>query len=155
MTENILELLTTLTGSDNRQAYAALQDLEAISRKSDQLLAKIPVFAEMVTSKRSFVRVRGFRLLCRQQAKWDQEGELDCLLPVALAILADSKPTVLRQALAALHEVVKAKPQLRQLIVQQTAAIDCSKFNQETMAPLIEKDIAELQQLIIALEESR
>ncbi|HIX71086.1 MAG TPA: hypothetical protein IAA27_10200 [Candidatus Enterococcus stercoravium] len=154
MTENILELLTTLTGSDNRQAYAALQDLEAISRKSDQLLAKIPVFAEMVTSKRSFVRVRGFRLLC-QQAKWDQEGELDCLLPVALVILADSKPTVLRQALAALHEVVKAKPQLRQLIVQQTAAIDCSKFNQETMAPLIEKDIAELQQLIIVLEESR
>lgn len=154
MTENILELLTTLTGSDNRQAYAALQDLEAISRKSDQLLAKIPVFAEMVTSKRSFVRVRGFRLLC-QQAKWDQEGELDCLLPVALAILADSKPTVLRQVLAALHGVVKAKPQLRQLIVQQTAAIDCSKFNQETMAPLIEKDIAELQQLIIALEESR
>lgn len=154
MTENILELLTTLTGSDNRQTYAALQDLEAISRNSDQLLAKIPVFAEMVTSKRSFVRVRGFRLLC-QQAKWDQEGELDCLLPVALAILADSKPTVLRQALAALHEVVKAKPQLRQLIVQQTAAIDCSKFNQETMAPLIEKDIAELQQLIIALEENR
>lgn len=154
MTENILELLATLTGSDNRQAYAALQDLEAISRKSDQLLAKIPVFAEMVTSKRSFVRVRGFRLLC-QQAKWDQEGELDCLLPVALAILADSKPTVLRQALAALHEVVKAKPQLRQLIVQQTVAIDCSKFNQETMAPLIEKDIAELQQLIIALEENR
>lgn len=154
MTENILELLTTLTGSDNRQAYAALQDLEAISRKSDQLLVKMPVFAEMVTSKRSFVRVRGFRLLC-QQAKWDQEGELDCLLPVALAILADSKPTVLRQALAALHEVVKAKPQLRQLIVQQTAAIDCSKFNQETMAPLIEKDIAELQQLIIALEENR
>lgn len=154
MTENILELLTTLTGSDNRQAYAALQDLEAISRKSDQLLAKIPVFAEMVTSKRSFVRVRGFRLLC-QQAKWDQEGELDCLLPVALAILADSKPTVLRQVLAALHEVVKAKPQLRQLIVQQTAAIDCSKFNQETMAPLIEKDIAELQQLIVALEENR
>lgn len=154
MTENILELLATLTGSDNRQAYAALQDLEAISRKSDQLLVKMPVFAEMVTSKRSFVRVRGFRLLC-QQAKWDQEGELDCLLPVALAILADSKPTVLRQALAALHEVVKAKPQLRQLIVQQTAAIDCSKFNQETMAPLIEKDIAELQQLIIALEENR
>lgn len=154
MTENILELLTTLTGSDNRQAYAALQDLEAISRKSDQLLAKIPVFAEMVTSKRSFVRVRGFRLLC-QQAKWDQEGELDCLLPVALVILADSKPTVLRQALAALHEVVKAKPQLRQLIVQQTAAIDCRKFNQETMAPLIEKDIAELQQLIVALEENR
>lgn len=154
MTENILELLTTLTGSDNRQAYAALQDLEAISRKSDQLLVKMPVFAEMVTSKRSFVRVRGFRLLC-QQAKWDQEGELDCLLPVALAILADSKPTVLRQALAALHEVVKAKPQLRQLIVQQTAAIDCSKFNQETMAPLVEKDIAELQQLIVALEENR
>lgn len=154
MTENILELLTTLTGSDNRQAYAALQDLEAISRKSDQLLVKMPVFAEMVTSKRSFVRVRGFRLLC-QQAKWDQEGELDCLLPVALVILADSKPTVLRQALAALHEVVKAKPQLRQLIVQQTAAIDCRKFNQETMAPLIEKDIAELQQLIIALEENR
>ena len=154
MTENILELLATLTGSDNRQAYAALQDLEAISRKSDQLLVKMPVFAEMVTSKRSFVRVRGFRLLC-QQAKWDQEGELDCLLPVALAILADSKPTVLRQALAALHEVVKAKPQLRQLIVQQTAVIDCSKFNQETMAPLIEKDIAELQQLIVALEENR
>lgn len=154
MTENILELLATLTGSDNRQAYAALQDLEAISRKSDQLLVKMPVFAEMVTSKRSFVRVRGFRLLC-QQAKWDQEGELACLLPVALAILADSKPTVLRQALAALHEVVKAKPQLRQLIVQQTAAIDCSKFNQETMAPLIEKDIAELQQLIVALEENR
>lgn len=154
MTENILELLTTLTGSDNRQAYAALQDLEAISRKSDQLLVKMPVFAEMVTSKRSFVRVRGFRLLC-QQAKWDQEGELDCLLPVALAILADSKPTVLRQVLAALHGVVKAKPQLRQLIVQQTAAIDCSKFNQETMAPLIEKDIAELQQLIVALEENR
>lgn len=151
MTENILELLATLTGSDNRQAYAALQDLEAISRKSDQLLVKMPVFAEMVTSKRSFVRVRGFRLLC-QQAKWDQEGELDCLLPVALAILADSKPTVLRQALAALHEVVKVKPQLRQLIVQQTAAIDCSKFNQETMAPLIEKDIAELQQEIVALE---
>lgn len=154
MTENILELLATLTGSDNRQAYAALQDLEAISRKSDQLLVKMPVFAEMVTSKRSFIRVRGFRLLC-QQAKWDQEGELDCLLPVALAILADSKPTVLRQALAALHEVVKAKPQLRQLIVQQTAAIDCSKFNQETIAPLIEKDIAELQQLIVALEENR
>lgn len=96
--------LTALTGKDTKQAYGMLLELERLSEASDCLYPEARRFADMVRSSRYAVRVRGFRLLCKQ-ARWDGSGTLDWELEEALSILQDlqdEKPTAVRQALAAL-----------------------------------------------------
>ncbi|MEA5003373.1 MAG: hypothetical protein VB081_07725 [Christensenella sp.] len=100
----------------------------------------------MAQDQRTYLRVRGFRLFCKQ-AKWDQDGLLDRYLPSALSILSDEKPTVVCQALAALEDVVCYQPKLRKMVVQAIADIDDTPYP-ETMQPLIAKDVKALLEQI-------
>lgn len=62
------------------------------------------------------INIRGFRLFCKQ-AKWDVDYILDQNIDSALSILSDAKPTAVRQALAALKEVILYKPDLRDAVL--------------------------------------
>jgi hypothetical protein len=64
-----------------------------------------------------------------------------------LAMLHDDKPIVVRQCLAALHEVVLYRPELSDAIKAEIEAIDLSKYK-DSMSPLIKKDMGELLHLI-------
>lgn len=135
-------MLPLLLGKDTRQAFAVLRELERLSEESDALYPDTARFADMVKSGAYAVRVRGFRLLCKQ-ARWDTENVLDRYMEDALSILEDEKPTAVRQALTALRDVVPYKRALWPLIRQRAEAIDVTRYK-DTMWGLLEKDVQEL-----------
>ncbi|MGL4284468.1 low molecular weight protein-tyrosine-phosphatase [Eubacterium aggregans] len=144
--QEVLAGLDLLEGKDNTTAYKDLQTLEQLSDEGGMLYPFTERFAAMVQDQCTDLRIRGFRLFCKQ-AKWDQDGLLDRYLPSALSILSDEKPTVVRQALAALEDVVRYQPKLREMVVQAIADIDDTPYP-ETMQPLIAKDVKALLEQI-------
>lgn len=140
--DEINALLAQLEDKDTTAAYKALQELEQISDETGMLYPYTDRFAAMTTDDRYVMRVRGFRLFCKQ-AKWDTAQKLDEHIKAVLAVLHDVKPTAVRQALAALHDVMKYKPELREIIAQAASSINCTKYK-ETMQGLIAKDILDL-----------
>ena len=135
-------LLSTLTAKDTKQAYGALLELERLSEESDDLYPYTERFADMVSDRAWAVRCRSFRLFCKQ-ARWDDDGIIDCCLDRALVILEDEKPTAVRQALAALLDMVPYKRELRPVIRARVEAMDLSCCK-DSMEPLIRKDIQTL-----------
>ena len=60
-----------------------------------------------------------------------------------MAILEDEKPTAVRQALAALVDMVPYKRALWPVIRERVEAMDLTRYK-DSMAPLIEKDMQTL-----------
>ena len=135
-------LMSMLTAKDTKQGYGAFLELERISEESDDLYPYTERFADMVSDRAWAVRCRSFRLFCKQ-ARWDDDGIIDCCLDRALVILEDEKPTAVRQALAALLDMVPYKRELRPVIRARVEAMDLSRCK-DSMEPLIRKDIQTL-----------
>ena len=132
------EMLAALEEKDTAYAYVVLKELEALSERSDILCPYAGHFAEMVCDSRYVMRVRGFRLLCRQ-CRWERCEDFPRLLESAMGILQDEKPTAVRQALAALTEVVQLRPELREMIRKAVLQMDCRVYK-DTVQGLILKD---------------
>ncbi len=142
---NKIELLYE---GDTKEAYAILQELETLSEKEDLLYSYINEFISMLNSEKYIIRVRGFRLLCKQ-AKWDKDNKIDRAIEEILNAISDEKPTAVRQALQYLEYMVPYKKNLNERMKQKVLSIDCSLFK-DTMQPLIEKDIQSLVRQIEA-----
>lgn len=141
-------MLRMLNGKATKENFAALAELERCSEQSNVLYPYIRMFIEMIGSERYEIRVRGFRLLCKQ-AQWDTEHIIDENLDAVLTILEDEKPTVVRQALAALHGVLPYKKELHGAIRMHILGINCFRYK-DTMQGLILKD---MQSLLAAMEQ--
>lgn len=139
-------LIEMLEEKDTSEAYKALQELEHISDETNMTYQYTDKFISMISSDKYVIRVRGFRLFCRQ-AKWDEDFRLDESIDIALNILKDEKPTAVRQALEALEYVVRYKPDLREIVKRAVSSIDYMRYK-ETMHSLIAKDIEKVQNLI-------
>ncbi|MBA4700557.1 MAG: hypothetical protein H2212_14130 [Ruminococcus sp.] len=135
-------MLATLEDKDTSKAFEVLKELEKMSDDVNALYPYIDKFIEMIHSEKYVIRVRGFRLFCKQ-AKWDVDGVIDRNLEDALNILNDKKPTAVRQALAALKELVLYKKELNKLVKERALAIDYYRYK-DTMHSLISKDIEAL-----------
>ena len=135
-------MLSMLKAKDTKQSYGALLELERLSEETDDLYPYIERFADMVSDRAWAVRCRSFRLFCKQ-ARWDEGGVIDRHMDRALAILEDEKPTAVRQALAALLDVVPYKRELWPVIRTRVEAMDLSCYK-DSMVPLIQKDIQKL-----------
>lgn len=143
---HILSLMSMLEDKDSSAAYKALQELERISDETGLLYAYIDTFINMISSDKYVVRVRGFRLFSRQ-AKWDRDNIMDESIDAALTILKDEKPTAVRQALTALSDVVRYKPDLRETVKNAVSGINYLRYK-DTMHGLIAKDIGGVLSLI-------
>lgn len=139
MENNIDELLPKLNDKDSSAAYKALQELEKISDETGMLYEYTDKFAAMVKSDKYVIRVMGFRLFCKQ-AKWDKDNKIDAIIIESLSILQDENPTAVRQALAALPDIIKYKPDLHETIKKAVESINYKRYK-ESMQGLIEKDI--------------
>lgn len=135
----LIEKIVMLEGKNTTEGYECLKDLEGVSEDSDVLYQYIDRFVAMVSSDKYVVRVRGFRLFCKQ-ARWDCENKIDENIDFSLKILRDDKPTAVRQALAALQEVVKYKPELQGIIRDAVNSINYGLYK-ESMHSLIAKDV--------------
>ena len=142
-----MDIIDGLQNKKDTEAHQLLLQLEAQSADSDELYGYFDEFLELMKSKSSFVRTRGFRLACAQ-AKWDVDEKIEKNLDRLLSMLDDQKPTAVRQCLAALHIVVLYKPNLAERIGGKLDTIDLSKYK-DSISPLIQKDIEELRRLIL------
>lgn len=136
------DIIEALKDKNDRKAYALSKEISAKSASSDEYYSCFDGFAGLLSAKSSYVRTRGFALCCAQ-ARWDEEGKLKNAIPDMLALLHDEKPTVVRQCLAALHEVILYRLELREVIKSEAEKIDVSKYK-DSMSPLIKKDMDEL-----------
>jgi len=148
---NIALWISMLEDKDISTAYKALQELERISEERGSIYAYIEKFVNMINSDKYVLRVRGFRLFCKQ-AKWDRDNILDENIDAALHILNDEKPTAVRQALAALSDVVRYKPELRQTVKKAVSAINYLRYK-DTMHSLLAKDMQKVLGLIQEVEK--
>ena len=142
----IIDKLKCLYDGDTKNAYAALRELEALSEHENILYPYVDKFIAMLKSEKYVVRVRGFRLLCKQ-AKWDRDNKINKAIDDILHAVHDEKPTAVRQVLQYLKFIVSCKKELHAEIKQAVLSIDCSRFK-DSMRPLITKDITHLLQLI-------
>lgn len=139
-------LLSLLENKDTSIAFKALKELEQLSDTSNVLYPYTNKFISMIGSKKYVIRVRGFRLFCKQ-AKWDTDNIIDTNLDFALSILNDEKPNAVRQALTALQDVAMHKKNLHEQIRERALKINYFRYK-DTMRSLIAKDIEALLKMI-------
>ena len=139
-------LIEELTDKDDKKAYARTKEIAAASEFSPEYYSRLEVFASLLKNEKSYIRTRAF-ILCCSQARWDTEGKLKDLMPALMLLLHDPKPTVVRQCLNAVKEMVVFRPELRESIRKELERMDLSEYK-ESMSGLIQADITELRELI-------
>lgn len=143
---DIEQMVESLYKKGSKDAYANLLKLEQISESENILYDYFDCFFKMIHDKNYAIRVRGYRLLCKQ-AKWDTSNKINKVIDKILTQLEDEKPTAVRQKIKALENIISNKKALNKKIKQKLFDIDCSKYK-ESMQGLISKDIENLLSLI-------
>lgn len=140
------EIIEALKDKDDKKEYSYAKEISVKSAETSEYYELFDEFIRMLSEKSSYVRTRGFCLACAQ-ARWDDDGKLDAVFDKMSVLLNDEKPTVVRQCLGALHEVVLYRPELCERICKTVNNIDLS-FYKDSMASLIKKDAEELLKMI-------
>lgn len=140
------QIISKLKDKDDKCAYEFAKEIGAKSAESDVYYSLFDDFIAMLGEKSSYVRTRGFCLACAQ-ARWDSKGKFEASFDKLSLLLNDEKPTVVRQCLSALHEVVLFRPELCDRIRDAVMGIELSRYK-DSMAPLIRKDAEELLQVM-------
>lgn len=149
--EHIEELMERLRSADNNEAYAAFKQLREASAAGPEVAAYLGEFEDMLEAESSYVRTRGFLLLVAN-ARHDTEGYIEDAYDCMVACLKDPKPTVVRQCVQALPDLVVAKPALAKRIVAELERVDPGAYR-DSMQPLIAADVAASLAAIRSLQE--
>ena len=133
-----MDIRDILCAKDTKGSYSLFLQLERQAGEDPALFQEHGLYLEMLGMESSYLRVRGFRMLCAA-AKWDTEGIIRENLSQILAQLQDEKPTAVRQCLKALPELAAGRPELTEQICERVAALDLSGYK-DSMQPLIRRD---------------
>lgn len=145
MEDNIMAHLTV---KDNTYACAFAERIISESRETDGWYPYFDDFAALLNHPKSLVRNRALYILATN-AQWDAENRFDEILPDYLSHITDEKPITARQCIKALAQIGTAKPQYIPQILDAFRNADLSKYK-DSMRPLIEKDIAQTEQILLA-----
>ena len=133
------EKIKNLYNEDNNSAYKTLLELETITTESNELYNYFNEFLKMLNNEKTFIRVRGFRLIC-SLTKWDNENKINKNIDIILKELEDEKGTSVRQCLEKLNLILMHKIELTDIIENKVRNLELSKYK-ESMQFLIKKDI--------------
>lgn len=133
------EKIKNLYNEDNNSAYKTLLELETITTESNELYNYFNEFLKMLNNEKTFIRVRGFRIIC-SLAKWDNENKINKNIDIILKQLEDEKGTSVRQCLEKLNLILMHKIELTDIIENKVRNLELSKYK-ESMQFLIKKDI--------------
>ena len=131
---------------------AAMEILRERSAFSDEVYPYFDRFVSMLAHENSYERNRALVLIAAN-ARWDREGRLEGCLEEYLYHVADEKPITARQCIQNLPEIARAQPRLAARIAGRLKQADPSRY-QDSMAPLIAKDIAAALRKIEAMLQS-
>lgn len=135
-------ILKSLVNEDNNKAYNKLLEYEKMSEDSNELYLFFNEFLNMIKSNKSFIKVRGFRMIC-SLAKWDSDNKIDKNIDEILIVFDDDKATNIRQCLSSLNKVLPHKKSLCENIYNKLISINLLKYK-ESMRDLIKKDIEKI-----------
>lgn len=135
----IEQKLNNLYSLDNKEAYKILLELELLSTESDELYNYFDDLLRMLNNEKTYVRVRGFRLICAV-AKYDIDDKINKNIDIILKELDDPTATSVRQCLSTLNLIVLYKVELSDIIENKLNNINLSLYK-ESMQSLIQKDI--------------
>lgn len=133
------EKIENLYNKDNNSVYKTLLDLEVITTESNELYSYFDLLLKMLNDKRTFIRVRGFRLICCL-AKWDTKNKINDNIDIILKELDDEKGTSVRQCLEKLNQILIYKIELTDIIASKLRNLELSKYK-ESMQSLIKNDL--------------
>lgn len=143
MKENIISKLTV---KDDKCACAFADKIISESQETDEWYEYFYDFASLLDHPKSLVRNRVLNILAAN-AQWDEENRFDSIISDFLKHITDEKPITSRQCIKALAQVGLAKPQYIERILSSFQSVDLSKYK-DSMRPLIEKDIAETENIL-------
>lgn len=141
------DLIKDITQKDDKAAFEKVKEIVSKSEVSNEYYPYLEDFASLLDDEKSYIRTRAF-ILCCSLARWD-DGKLEKILPSMIKQFNDFKPTVVRQSLEAIKEVVTYCPKLCPIILDSIKNIDLTKYK-DSMSPLIKKDIDNLSKFIFA-----
>ncbi len=133
------EIFDIFYGKDNVEIYNKFKIIENSIEDSNYLYKYFDEIKEMLANDKSYIRIRGFRIIC-SLAKYDNNNKINDNIDTLLLNLDDDKPTNVRQCLKSLNSLLLYKPELSDKIEYKIRNIDCSKYK-DSMSPLIKKDI--------------
>ena len=139
MSESIDTLFERLFDKSNSTAYAALQDLQKESERSDRVYRYMDKLFDMLDSDNSYIRTRGLTLIA-YNSKWDKDNKIDEIIDGYLKHITDVKPITARQCIKLLPMIAKHKPELKSGIVTALKKANISGYA-DSMRQLIYKDI--------------
>lgn len=144
--EELENLLERLFVKDSKKAYEAFRMLADKSRESNAVYPYIDSFIEMMNHENSYVRTRGL-LLTAANSKWDEKNRIDEIIDEYVRHITDDKPITARQCIKALPEIVKYKPELKEIIEEALMRADTGRYP-DSMSSLVQKDIMETLKII-------
>ena len=139
MPESIETLFERLFDKNNNTAYAALQDLQKESERSDKVYSYMDKLGDMLDNDNSYIRTRGLTLIA-YNSKWDKDYKVDEIIDKYLKHICDIKPNTARQCIKLLPIIAKNKPELRNDIVTALKKANISGYA-DSMRQLVYKDI--------------
>ena len=142
------DIITKLIAKDDKYACAIADKIISESRDTDKWYEYFDEFACLLNHPKSLVRNRVLYILATN-AQWDNENRFDAIISEYLAHVTDDKPITARQCIKALAQIGVAKPQYIPRILLCLHEADLSKYK-DSMRPLIEKDMAETEKILIA-----
>lgn len=140
------EIINRLVDKDSKKAYEFAKIIGIEFGRTNKYLDLIPDLVNMLQHENSYIRTRSFVLICNQ-SRWLCDNQMKDIYKQMKVLLNDPKPTVVRQCLNALQEVVLYRPKLRNEIKRTISEIDLSIYK-DSMIPLIRKDIDTLMKRI-------
>ena len=140
------DIIAKLTAKDDKYACTIADEIITESQNTDTWYEYFDAFASLLKHPKSLVRNRVLNILAAN-AQWDEENRFNGILPEFLSHVTDEKPITARQCIKALAQVGLAKPQYIPQILAYFHDADLSKYK-DSMRPLIEKDMAETEQIL-------
>ncbi|MCC0637488.1 MULTISPECIES: SufBD protein [unclassified Clostridioides] len=137
--ENIDLLIKELCSKNHTEAYKTFLFLENESKKSNITYCFFDYFLEMINNESSYIRTRGL-LLIVANAKWDTDNKIEMNIDSILSHIVDKKPSVSRNFIQSLPNIIKYKKQLIHRIRAELSNADINIYN-DNMKSLVEKDI--------------
>lgn len=139
-------IILKISDKDDNVAYAYTKKICEESKKSDKYYKYLDDFLSLLDHPKSYVRTRAFILIC-SQARWDDKGKIKTLLPLMFKLFFDEKPSVVRQSLNAIKDVIVYRPELKAVIKKEIKKIDSSIYK-ESIGHLIDADIKDVMETI-------
>lgn len=133
------EIFNIFYGKETWDIWRKFQEIESSIDESKMLYEYFDDIKKMLLDEKSHIKMRGFRIICKL-SKWDKDNKINNIIDSLLQILDDEKPTIVRQCLSSLNNLLLYKIDLSEKVENKLKNMDLSKYK-DSMKPLIQKDI--------------